>query len=89
MKRCSAPCVQKINKVDYFEDITSAKSFLTSSDTKTVERLTGEIDKAVSKLDFEKAAEIRDRLNRLNLLKEEQSVVTLQMISIFFLSAQK
>ena len=26
MKRCSAPCVQKINKVDYFEDITSAKS---------------------------------------------------------------
>ena len=77
MKRCSAPCVQKINKVDYFEDIISAKSFLTSSDTKTVERLTGEIDKAVSKLDFEKAAEIRDRLNRLNLLKEEQSVVTL------------
>ena len=77
MKRCSAPCVQKINKVDYFEDITSAKLFLTSSDTKTVERLTREIDKAVSRLDFEKAAEIRDRLNRLNLLKEEQSVVTL------------
>ena len=77
MKRCSAPCVQKINKVDYFEDITSAKSFLTSSDTNTVKRLTREIDKAVSRLDFEKAAEIRDRLNRLNLLKEEQSVVTL------------
>tara|TARA_B100001564_G_scaffold141217_1_gene118523 strand:+ start:6 stop:1295 length:1290 start_codon:yes stop_codon:yes gene_type:complete len=77
MKRCSAPCVQKINKLDYFEDIESAKSFLTSSDTKTVERLMGEINKAISELDFEKAAEIRDRLNRLNLLKEEQSVVTL------------
>mgnify|MGYP001258425786 CR=1 FL=1 len=77
MKRCSAPCVQKINKVDYFEDITSAKSFLSSSDTKTVQRLTGDIEKAVSKLDFEKAAEIRDRLKRLNLLKEEQSVITL------------
>ena len=76
MKRCSAPCVNHINKVDYFEDITGAKSFISSSDTNTIQRLTKDIDAAVSKLDFEKAAEIRDRLNRLNLLKEEQSVVT-------------
>ena len=89
MKRCSAPCVQKINKVDYFEDITSAKSFLSSSDTKTIQRLTGDIEKAVSKLDFEKAAEIRDRLHRLNLLKEEQSVVTLASdIDIFSVSSE-
>ena len=89
MKRCSAPCVQKINKVDYFEDITSAKSFLSSSDTKTIQRLTSDIEKAVSKLDFEKAAEIRDRLHRLNLLKEEQSVVTLANdIDIFSVSSE-
>ena len=89
MKRCSAPCVQKINKVDYFEDITSAKSFLSSSDTKTVQRLTNDIEKAVSKLDFEKAAEIRDRLKRLNLLKEEQSVVTMANdIDIFSVSSE-
>ncbi len=89
MKRCSAPCVQKINKLDYFEDITSAKLFLTSSDTKTVERLMEEINKAVSELDFEKASEIRDRLNRLNLLKEEQSVVTLANdIDIFSVSSE-
>ena len=89
MKRCSAPCVQKINKVDYFEDITSAKSFLSSSDTKTIQRLTSDIEKAVSKLDFEKAAEIRDRLHRLNLLKEEQSVVTLANdVDIFSVSSE-
>ena len=89
MKRCSAPCVQKINKVDYFEDITSAKSFLSSSDTKNVQRLTNQIEKAVVKLDFEKAAEIRDRLKRLNLLKEEQSVVTLANdIDIFSVSSE-
>ncbi len=89
MNRCSAPCVKKINQIDYFEDISSAKLFLTSSDTKTVERLTGEIDKAVSRLEFEKAAEIRDRLNRLNLLKEEQSVVTLANdIDIFSVSSE-
>ncbi len=89
MKRCSAPCVQKIKKVDYFEDISSAKSFLTSSDTKSVQRLTKEIKKAVSNLEFEKAAEIRDRLNRLKLLKEEQSVVTLANdIDIFAVSSE-
>ena len=89
MKRCSAPCVQKINKVDYFEDITSAKSFLTSSDTKTVERLSKKIETAVSRLEFEKAAEIRDRLKRLNLIKEEQSVVTLASdVDIFSVSTE-
>ena len=89
MKRCSAPCVQKINKVDYFEDITSAKSFISSSDNKNVQRLTNQIEKAVIKLDFEKAAEIRDRLKRLKLLKEEQSVVTLANdIDIFSVSSE-
>ena len=89
MKRCSAPCVQKINKVDYFEDITSAKSYLSSSDSQTVNRLSSDIEKAVIKLDFEKAADIRDRLKRLNLLREEQSVVTLARdIDIFSTHAE-
>ena len=87
MKRCSAPCVNHI-KVDYFEDITGAKSFISSSDTKTIQRLTKDIDVAVTKLDFEKAAEIRDRLKRLNLLKEEQSVVTLATNVDIFLCMQ-
>ncbi len=77
MKRCSAPCVQKIGKLNYFEDIVAAKLFLSSSDTKTIQRLNKDIEEAVSNLDFEKAALIRDRLDRLNLLKEEQAVVTL------------
>ena len=52
-------------------------------------RLTKDIEKAVSKLDFEKAADIRDRLNRLNLIKEEQSVVTMANdIDIFSVSSE-
>ena len=77
MKRCSAPCVQKISKVDYFEDVASAKSYLSSSDSQTITRLNSEIEKASENLEFEKAADIRDRLKRLELLREEQSVVTL------------
>ena len=87
MKRCSAPCVDKINKINYFEDINNSISFLSSSDTKIVQKLTSEIKKSASKLEFEKAADIRDRLRRLNILREEQSVVTLANdIDIFSVS---
>ena len=77
MKRCSAPCVSMINKIEYFEDVASAKEFISSSDSKTLKKFTKDIDTAVKKLEFEKAAEIRDRLNRLELIKKEQSIVTI------------
>ena len=76
MKRCSAPCIKNIKKIDYFEDVESAKSYLSSSDSKTIERLKDDIQKASNDLDFEKAADIRDKLKRIELIREEQSVVT-------------
>jgi excinuclease ABC subunit C len=89
MKRCSAPCVKKVSKVDYFEDVASAKSYLSSSDSQTISRLNLEIEKASENLEFEKAADIRDRLKRLELLREEQSVVTLARdVDIFSVYAE-
>jgi len=76
MKRCSAPCVKNISKIDYFEDVESSKSYLSSSDSQTIGRLKDDIQKASNELDFEKAADIRDRLKRIELIREEQSVVT-------------
>jgi len=77
MKRCSAPCVKNIKKIDYFEDVESAKSYLSSSDSKTIQHLKDDIQKASNDLDFEKAADIRDKLKRIELIREEQSVVTI------------
>ena len=76
MKRCSAPCVKNIRKIDYFEDVQSSKSYLSSSDSQTIGRLKSDIQKASNELDFEKAADIRDRLKRIELIREEQSVLT-------------
>ena len=85
MKRCSAPCIENIGKIDYFEDVESSKSYLSSSDSQTTGRLKDDIKKASDDLDFEKAAEIRDRLKRIELIHEEQSVVTTaRNIDIFF-----
>tara|TARA_B110000090_G_C13385552_1_gene447555 strand:- start:657 stop:2444 length:1788 start_codon:yes stop_codon:yes gene_type:complete len=77
MNRCSAPCVKNISTNDYLQDIANAKNYLSSSDSQTIDRLNKEIKLAASKLDFEKAAGIRDRLKRLILLREEQAVTTL------------
>jgi excinuclease ABC subunit C len=89
MKRCSAPCVKNIKKIDYFEDIESAKSYLSSSDSQTIERLKDDIQKASNNLDFEKAADLRDRLKRIELIREEQSVVTVSRdIDIFSIHSE-
>ena len=76
MKRCSAPCVAHISKNQYAEDLIEAKNFLTSSDSHTIKRLEREIKIYVKKLEFEKAALARDKLKRIKIIQEEQSVTT-------------
>ena len=76
MKRCSAPCVGYISKNQYDEDVIEAKNYLTSSDSQTIKKLEREINVYSKRLEFEKAAEARDKLKRVNLIQEEQSVRT-------------
>ena len=89
MKRCSAPCIKNIRKIDYFEDVESAKSYLSSSDSQTIGRLKDDIQKASNDLDFEKAADIRDKLKRIELIREEQSIVSVARdIDIFSMHSE-
>jgi excinuclease ABC subunit C len=76
MKRCSAPCVGHISKNQYAEDLIEAKNYLTSSDSQTIKKLEREISVYSNRLEFEKAAIARDRLKRINIIHEEQSVST-------------
>ena len=76
MKRCSAPCVGRISKNHYAEDVIEAKNYLTSSDSQTIKQLEREINYHSKRLEFEKAAVIRDKLKRIKIIQEEQSVTT-------------
>ena len=76
MKRCSAPCVGQVSKNQYAEDLIEAKNYLTSSDSQTIKKLKREINIYANKLEFEKAAIARDKLRRINIIQEEQSVTT-------------
>lgn len=76
MNRCSAPCVGNVTKNQYAEDLIDAKNFLSSSDSQTIARLNRELAKHVHNLNFEGAAEIRDKLKRINIIQEEQAIST-------------
>ena len=76
MKRCSAPCVGHISVNQYAEDLIEAKNYLTSSNSQTVKKLEREMNTHSKRLEFEKAAAARDKLKRINIIQEEQSVTT-------------
>ena len=43
-----------INKIEYFEDVISAKEFISSSDSKTLKKFSKDIDIAVKNLNLKR-----------------------------------
>ena len=65
IRRCSAPCVGRIGQEDYAELVRQAKQFL-SGETPSIQRnLAREMEEAAEKLEFERAAALRDRIRGL------------------------
>lgn len=72
IKKCSAPCVAKISQADYSELVKQAKKHLNGKATSLQQILKKSMNQASTKLDYEKAAVYRDRLNALSLIKSKQ-----------------
>lgn len=66
IKRCSAPCTGEISLEEYGELIGDAEDFLTGKSDTLRQRLQSQMSEAAKVLDYEKAAEIRDRLHALS-----------------------
>ncbi|RYI99254.1 MAG: excinuclease ABC subunit C, partial [Acetobacteraceae bacterium] len=65
IRRCSAPCVDRVSKDDYAELVREAKQFL-SGETPSIQRnLAKEMEEAAERLEFERAAALRDRIRGL------------------------
>ncbi len=62
IKRCTAPCVEKISKADYQRIIKQLILFLQGKRKDLIENLYQEMNEASNKRDFENAAKIRDRI---------------------------
>ncbi|HYF09979.1 MAG TPA: excinuclease ABC subunit UvrC [Acetobacteraceae bacterium] len=65
IKRCSAPCVERINAEGYAELVREAKQFLGGETPSIQKRLAAEMEEAAGRLEFERAAALRDRIRGL------------------------
>jgi excinuclease ABC subunit C len=74
IKRCSAPCVERIDKAGYAELIQDAKDFLGGRSTKVQAKLGGLMNQAAEAMDFELAAVYRDRLRALTYIQGTQTI---------------
>ncbi len=74
IKRCSAPCVGRIDKAGYAELVGDAKAFLGGKSTAVQAKLAKEMEGAAEALDFERAALLRDRLKALTFIQGSQAI---------------
>jgi excinuclease ABC subunit C len=74
IKRCSAPCVGRIDAVQYGELVGEAKEFLAGKSTGVQARLSKAMAEAADRRDFELAAVYRDRLRALTYIQGSQTV---------------
>jgi excinuclease ABC subunit C len=68
--RCSAPCTGEISHESYNELVGQARRFLSGHTQELEATLIDDMQKASQDLDFEKAAQIRDRLSAFATLRQ-------------------
>lgn len=78
IKRCTAPCVNYITPENYKRSVQDAMRFLQGKSQQILDELAKRIDKAVSELNFEEAALLRDQIKSLRLVQEQQGVLQLR-----------
>jgi excinuclease ABC subunit C len=74
IKRCSAPCVGRIDEAGYAELVGDAKAFLGGKATSVQAKLGGAMTEAAEAMDFERAAMLRDRLRALTFIQGTQAI---------------
>src|ERR1700760_3826891 len=69
IKRCSGPCVGRIEADDYRKLVGQAKAFLAGKSGIVQQELAGEMEHAGEALEFERAAAVGDRIRALTLVQ--------------------
>ncbi|MCD8521523.1 MAG: excinuclease ABC subunit UvrC [Saccharospirillaceae bacterium] len=74
IKRCSAPCVNKISQQDYQQSVRQATLFLQGKSQQLLQELQSQMMAASEALHFEQAAALRDQIELLRQTQEKQFV---------------
>lgn len=70
IKNCTAPCILRISPDDYRARIEAALRVLSGEDKSVIPELRAEMEAAAARLDFEKAARLRDVIDALEKTTE-------------------
>ncbi len=74
IKRCLAPCMGNVNQQEYRKQINEIIDLLDGKTDKILKELQNKMDIASKNLDYEKAAELRDRKNAIERVSAKQKV---------------
>ncbi|PZU47460.1 MAG: excinuclease ABC subunit C [Sphingomonas sp.] len=74
IRRCSAPCVGRIDEAGYAELVEDARQFLTGKSQAVQKKLGERMSAAAMAQDYELAAVLRDRLKALTAIQGSQAI---------------
>jgi len=72
---CQAPCVDKISKSEYLDNLQKIIEFMRGKKKSIIEKLTKEMDIYSKNLEFEKAGKIRDQLIAIEKIALHKNVI--------------
>ena len=75
MGLCCGPCIGKISFEEYGELVEQVTRLLRSDHSEITDKLRVEMDKASGRMDYERAAELRDQIFAFDRMKARQRVV--------------
>lgn len=76
IKKCEGPCEGLVSQLHYNKMVNQVIKVLRGRTDELIEEMKAEMNNASSNLEFERAAEIRDRIEQLSLYSSKQKVVS-------------
>ena len=76
IRQCTAPCIGIVDRATYMGAIDRAARFLDGETEQILRELDEEMRQAADAWNFERAAELRDRINAVNHVTERQKIVS-------------
>jgi excinuclease ABC subunit C len=75
IKRCPAPCIGAINNADYRQIVDQMVGFLDGKSDSVLKDMRHEMEEAAEVLEFERAADLRDRIRAAERVVTQQQIV--------------
>ncbi len=75
INNCFAPCTGKVSKEEYRQVFLNICSFLDGNHKELIDELTKQMKNAAIKMEYEKAADLRDKIKSINEIEEHQKII--------------